>query len=100
MIRKNDEFTLEITDLGTNGEGIGRLNQGDENDGYTVFVKDALIGDKIRTKIIKPKKKLRLRPAYGDHYPVALQSRAAMSCSPGLRRMPDHAPGLQGTAAF
>ena len=56
MIRKNDEFTLEITDLGTNGEGIGRLNQGDENDGYTVFVKDALIGDKIRTKIIKPKK--------------------------------------------
>ena len=50
MIRKNDEFTLEITDLGTNGEGIGRLNQGDENDGYTVFVKDALIGDKIRTK--------------------------------------------------
>ena len=56
MIRKNDEFTLEITDLGTNGEGIGRLNQGDENDGYTVFVKDALIGDKIRAKIIKPNK--------------------------------------------
>jgi 23S rRNA (uracil1939-C5)-methyltransferase len=47
---KGDIVKLKITDLGTSGEGIGRV------DGYTVFVKDALIGDEIEAKIIKAKK--------------------------------------------
>ena len=38
MIRKNDEFILEIEDMGVNGEGIGHV------DGLALFVKDALIG--------------------------------------------------------
>ena len=37
--RKNDIVTLEIVDCGTDGEGIGKA------DGFTVFVKDAVIGD-------------------------------------------------------
>ena len=48
--KKNDLVTLEITDLGSSGEGIGKV------DGYTLFVKDALIGDVIEAKIIKTKK--------------------------------------------
>ena len=56
MIKKNDEFILEITDLGTNGEGIGKLTQEGEDKGYTLFVKDALIGDCVRVKVIKSKK--------------------------------------------
>ena len=56
MIKKNDEFILEITDLGTNGEGIGKLMQEGEDKGYTLFVKDALIGDCVRVKVIKSKK--------------------------------------------
>ena len=50
MCNKNDEFELEITDLGSTGEGIGKIG------GYTLFVKDALIGDKVRVKVMKTKK--------------------------------------------
>lgn len=48
--RKNDLVTLEIEDCGIDGEGIGKA------DGFTVFVKDAVIGDTVLAKIIKAKK--------------------------------------------
>ncbi len=48
--RKNDVITLEIEDCGIDGEGIGKA------DGFTVFVKDAVIGDTVRAKIVKAKK--------------------------------------------
>ena len=47
---KNDIVTLTIDDIGTNGEGIGKV------DGYTLFVKDAVVGDIVKAKIIKEKK--------------------------------------------
>ena len=47
---KNERLTLEIADLGNDGEGIGHV------DGYTVFVKDALPGDRIEARILKAKK--------------------------------------------
>ncbi|MDO4170753.1 MAG: 23S rRNA (uracil(1939)-C(5))-methyltransferase RlmD [Lachnospiraceae bacterium] len=47
---KNQIVTLTIEDIGTNGEGVGRV------DGFTLFVKDSVIGDKIEAKIIKLKK--------------------------------------------
>ena len=49
-LKKNDLVTLSITDLGSSGEGIGKV------DGFTLFVKDALIGDTVQAKIIKMKK--------------------------------------------
>ena len=54
--QKNEIVTLTITGLGSSGEGIGRLSapgtaQGEK--GYTVFVKDAVIGDKVRASIMK-----------------------------------------------
>ena len=48
--RKNDLVTLEIEDCGIDGEGIGKA------DGFTVFVKDAVIGDTVTAKIMKSKK--------------------------------------------
>ena len=48
--RKNEEITLEITDLGAEGEGIGRT------DAFLWFVKDALPGDRIRASVMKTKK--------------------------------------------
>ena len=48
--KKNDLLTVTIEDMGHDGEGIGKV------DGYTVFVKDAVIGDKVQVKIMKAKK--------------------------------------------
>lgn len=49
-MRKNEEYNLEITDMGIDGEGIGKA------EGVTLFVKDAVIGDLVRVKIMKMKK--------------------------------------------
>ncbi len=49
-MKKDDFVTLTIEDMGVDGEGIGHV------DGCTLFVKDALIGDVITSKIMKMKK--------------------------------------------
>ena len=48
--QKNDLVTVTIEDIGTEGEGIGKV------DGFTLFVKDAVPGDTITAKIMKSKK--------------------------------------------
>ena len=48
--KKNDYVTVKIEDIGTEGEGIGKI------DGFTLFVKDAVVGDLVEAKILKPKK--------------------------------------------
>ncbi|MCM1040153.1 MAG: 23S rRNA (uracil(1939)-C(5))-methyltransferase RlmD [Ruminococcus sp.] len=48
--RKNDVVAVQINDIGNDGEGIGKI------DGYTLFVKDAVIGDTVKAKITKVKK--------------------------------------------
>ena len=49
-MKTNDMVVVTIEDIGINGEGIGKV------DGYTLFIKDAVIGDKIEAKITKAKK--------------------------------------------
>jgi len=49
-MKKDDLITLKIEDMGVDGEGIGKL------DGFTFFVKDAVIGDTVEAKIMKMKK--------------------------------------------
>lgn len=49
--QKNQEVEVEVNALGNEGEGVGHTQ-----DGYTVFVKDALPGDVIRAKLMKCKK--------------------------------------------
>ena len=49
-MKKNERVVIKIDDIGVNGEGIGKI------DGYTLFVKDALIGDTVEAVITKAKK--------------------------------------------
>lgn len=49
-MKKNETIELSITDMGVNGEGIGKT------DGYTFFVKNAVIGDTVSAVITKMKK--------------------------------------------
>ncbi|MGF0031665.1 23S rRNA (uracil(1939)-C(5))-methyltransferase RlmD [Bariatricus sp. SGI.154] len=49
-MQKNEIVTVVIEDIGTAGEGIGKI------DGYTLFIKDAIIGDIVEAKIMKAKK--------------------------------------------
>ena len=39
MVKKNHEYIVAIEDMGSEGEGVGKI------DGYTVFVKYALPGE-------------------------------------------------------
>ena len=47
--QKNDYLTVTIEDCGIDGEGIGKV------DGFTLFVKDALIGDTVKVKLVQVK---------------------------------------------
>lgn len=49
-MQKNDLVTVIIEDIGIHGEGIGKV------DGYTLFIKDAIIGDVVEAKVMKAKK--------------------------------------------
>lgn len=49
-MQKNDIATVTIEDIGVSGEGIGKVN------GYTLFIKDAVIGDVVEAKVMKAKK--------------------------------------------
>lgn len=48
--KKDDIVTLQIEDMGVDGEGIGKI------DGFTFFVKDAVVGDTAEAKVMKVKK--------------------------------------------
>ena len=50
QLKKNDLVNLTIEDMSSEGEGIGKT------DGFTFFVKDAVIGDVIVGKVTKLKK--------------------------------------------
>lgn len=49
-IKKNEEFEIEISDMSDDGSGIGKT------DGFTWFVKDAVIGDRVVAAAMKLKK--------------------------------------------
>ena len=49
-VEKNKEYVMTIDDLGSGGEGIGKIN------GFTVFVENALPEEKIMVLILKLKK--------------------------------------------
>ncbi len=49
-MKKNEIAVVKIEDIGVNGEGIGKV------DGYTLFIKDGIIGDVVEAKVMKAKK--------------------------------------------
>ncbi len=50
-IYKNQLAQVHITDMSEDGAGIGHTR-----DGYTLFVKDAVIGDVVNARIVRPRK--------------------------------------------
>lgn len=48
--KKNDRIEVMIGDMSETGEGIGKT------DGFTWFIKDTVIGDKVQAKVMKTKK--------------------------------------------
>ena len=48
--KKGEMITVDITDFGENGEGIGKT------DAFTWFIKDTVIGDEVMAKVMKTKK--------------------------------------------
>ena len=77
--KKNQIVELYIDDIGNEGEGIGHI------DGYALFLKDAVIGDKVRAKIIKTKKNYGF--ARVSHRSIQRQSSATLFQSKTVRRM-------------
>lgn len=46
-IEKNKDYIIDITSMGHEGEGVGRINN------FTIFVQGALLGEKVKVKIVK-----------------------------------------------
>ena len=49
-MEKNKKVTVTIEDMTEQGEGIGKV------DGYTLFIKDTVIGDQVEAVVVKAKK--------------------------------------------
>lgn len=49
-MKKNDEIIVEIVDITSEGEGLGKA------DGFPLFIKDSLPGDVVKARITKVKK--------------------------------------------
>lgn len=80
-MKKNDRIVLKIEDMGVGGEGIGKC------DGFTFFVKDAVIGDTIEANIMKMKKNYGyarltevLEPSVVRREPVCAYARQCGGC--------------------
>lgn len=81
-MEKNEIYEIKMDDIGNDGEGIGHA------DGMAVFVKDALMGDIARVKIIKVKKSYAygrlleiLEPSAARTEPVCEKARACGGCT-------------------
>lgn len=47
LLKKNDQVEINIEDIGSEGEGIGKY------EGYTLFVKDTVMGDRALVQVTK-----------------------------------------------
>ena len=73
MLRKNEEYVVDIIDNGYNGEGIAKI------DGMTVFIDNAIKGEKVKIKILKVLKS----QSYGKIEEIIEKSpyKSALDCS-------------------
>ena len=49
-VEKNEDYIIDIDNMGYEGEGVGKI------DGFTVFVAGAIVGEKVKIKIVKVSK--------------------------------------------
>lgn len=80
-LTKDTIITTDIIDMGSDGEGIGKI------DGFPVFIKDAVRGDRVQAKIIKAKKNMAfgkliriLEPSPDRTEPKCRESRRCGGC--------------------
>ena len=80
--QKNQIIETYIEDMSDNGEGIGKI------DGYTLFVKDTVIGDRAKVRITKAKKNYGfgrleeiIRPSRNRVEPVCCLHRKCGGCN-------------------
>ena len=71
MVEKNKEYILDIIAQGYEGEGIAKIDNT-----FPVFIEGALVGEKVKVKIVKSKKSF----AYGKLVEVMEQSKER--CAP------------------
>ena len=53
MVEKNKEYILDIIAQGYEGEGIAKIDNT-----FPVFIEGALVGEKVKVKIVKVKEEL------------------------------------------
>ena len=91
--QKNDVLTVKIEDMGHDGEGIGKC------EGYTLFVKDTVIGDLAEVKVIKAKKNYGYARLMRLIEPSAPRRAGLPGCT-SVRRMPVADARLCGAASL
>ena len=79
--KKNSQVEIEITDTGVSGEGIGKI------DGFTLFVKDAVQGDKVLALLTKVKKNYAYARCEKGTCTFSFSHRAALSDLQAVRRL-------------
>ncbi len=92
--KKNDILTIDIEDMGHDGEGIGKA------DGYTLFVKDTVIGDRAEVKIMKTKKNYGYARLLKVLRPSPDRTEPQMSHCQSLRGLPAPVPFLRKAAGI
>lgn len=57
-VKKNQDYVVTIEDLSVEGEGIGKISEGElgKENGFPLFIKDTVIGDVAKVRVIKVKK--------------------------------------------
>ena len=57
-VKKNQDYIVTIEDLSVEGEGIGKISEGElgKENGFPLFIKDTVIGDVAKVRVIKVKK--------------------------------------------
>ena len=55
-IKKNEKYTVEITDYTEEGLGVGKVKMADGESFFPLFIKNTAVGDKVVAEVIKVKK--------------------------------------------
>ena len=95
-MQKNEIVKVKIEDIGVGGEGIGKV------DGYTLFIKDAIIGDVVEAKVMKAKKNYGYARLMNVLTPSIKRpcGRAGLSDGKKMRRLSDPGDEVSGTACI
>ena len=75
MVEKNKEYILDVVAQGYEGEGIAKIDNT-----FPVFVEGALVGEKVKVKIVKSKKSF----AYGKIIEIVEESKERFTSECGI----------------